>query len=659
MKAVFSNSDRNNPRLRAPRAGKTVHLLDSPFSGEEVAQALETKKTHRALGPDGFSIDHLRILRYDEITCAALANFMTLCFQTAEVPSEWSHAFLFILYKGSGPKDDANNFRGITLKSQLLKLFESMLCARLRKWAEIEKVLPPEQIAYRPGHNGSDHLYSLTLLREHFNSPNSQLRASFDDLRKAFPSVNRQRLLNELSRLGVSDPFLRVLTRLYSGDSFSILLDGRPSNRSFEVVNGVHEGSPLSPLLFIIFIAGLTRHLREHHNGDGVIRLADGTRLYCLLYADDVLLVALTDSGLQQLVNETCLFFQNMGLTVNPNKSDIVIFLRGRLRVQDANFAIAGLQKEAISEAKYLGVIFQQNGSWKEQLTVTLTRCRMARGRCRVICSSLGLTKPRQLIQVYDTFVSAIYRYSLGTWGVLLGDLSKIDNLFCDYVKQQYGLPVSTCRKSILMQFARRCATCDALYLAAVQLARGLSNPSSVWARILATTWCNSKDWLSKVRAHLRQLGLEEVVTQNPSLFLSDRRKYETDFSIWCHTHHLAVTNGSSADYFRLGRPFGYYPAVFEMPATRAQDMLALLLSCWKWTSGFRNCPDYCDLCDREMTSEHVMFQCEATSNIRENFAARSGKQFNLEVFHEDNVGKEIADACREIVAAIRNRFSN
>jgi hypothetical protein len=95
------------------------------------------------------------------------------------------------------------------------------------------------------------------------------------------------------------------------------------------------------------------------------------------------------------------------------------------------------------------------------------------------------------------------------------------------------------------------------------------------------------------------------------------------------------------------------------MPATRAQDMLALLLSCWKWTSGFRNCPDYCDLCDREMTSEHVMFQCEATSNIRENFAARSGKQFNLEVFHEDNVGKEIADACREIVAAIRNRFSN
>ncbi len=654
---LFSDPNGQNVSLQAPRAGKTVSLLDTPFTGEEVARALETKKTHRALGPDGFSIDHLRILRYDETTCAALANFMTLCFRTAEIPNEWSHAFLFILYKGSGPKDDANNFRGITLKSQLLKLFESMLCARLRKWAEMQKILPPEQIAYRPGHNGSDHLYSLTLLREHFNSPNSRLHAGFVDLRKAFPSVNRQRLLDELSRLGVSDPFLRVLTRLYSGDSFSILLDGRPSSRIFEVSNGVHEGSPLSPLLFIIFIAGLTRHLNENHNGDGVIRLADGTRLLCLLYADDVLLVALTSSGLQKLVEESCRFFQTMGLTVNPTKSDIVIFLRGRPQLQQPSFDIAGLQKEAITEAKYLGVVFQHNGSWKEQMAVTLSRCRMARGRCRVICSSLGFAKPRPLIQVYDTFVSAIYRYSLGTWGILVGDLSKIDNLFCDFVKQQYKLPVSTCRKSILMQFARRCASCDARYLAAVQLARGLCNPSSVWARVLATAWGNGREWLGRVRAHLQLLGIENVVMQTPACFLSDRRKYETDFSIWCHEHHLSVANGSSADYFRQGRPFGFYPAVFDVPASRARSMLTLLLSCWKWTADLRNCPDYCSVCDCEMNSEHVMFGCINTREIRRRFEVRTGRQFVLETFQDENLVTEIANACNEIVDNIRARF--
>jgi hypothetical protein len=656
---LFSNPGGQNGPLQAPRSGKTVDALDKPFSGEEVAQALESKKTHRALGPDGFNIDHLRILRYDEVTCAALANFMNLCFQTAEVPGEWSHAFLFILYKGCGPKDDANNFRGITLKSQLLKLFESMLCARLRKWAESEKLLPAEQIAYRPGHNGTDHLFSLTLLREHFSSANTRLHAGFIDLRKAFPSVNRQRLLNKLCQLGVSDAFLEVLTRLYSSDSFSILLDGQPSNRSFRVSNGVHEGSPLSPLLFIIFIAGLTKHLQARLDGDGAILLADGTRLYCLLYADDVLLVSLTNTGLQKLVEETCRFFHDLGLTVNPNKSDIIIFLRGRTHAPVTSYDIAGLQKEAISEAKYLGVIFQQNGSWREQMTATIARCRMARGRCRVICSSLGFVRPRPLIQVFDTFVSAIYRYSLGTWGVLVGDLSKIDNLFCDFIKQLYRLPVATCRRSILMQFARRCASCDAKYLAAVQLARGLCNIDSLWARILATTWSNGKEWLGNVRAHLRSMGIEEVVTQTPALFLSDRRKYEADFNAWCHEHHLSVTNGSSTDYFRWQRPFGFYPAVFETPINRARSLLTLLLSCWKWSYDIRNCPDYCSLCDCDLNSEHIMFRCETTRGIRNRFEVRTGREFTLDALQENELSKEITDACHEIIETIRERFAS
>ncbi len=507
----------SNVPLRAPTSGKTVHCLDRPFTGEEVEHALETKKTHRALGPDGFSIDHLRILRYDELTCAALANFMNLCVKMADVPDEWGHAFLFILYKGTGPKDDANSFRGITLKSQLLKLFESMLCARLRAWAEAERILPSEQIAYRPGCHGADHLYSLTLLREFARSTNHKLHAAFVDLRKAFPSVGRQRLLDELSRIGVSDAFLRILTRLYSSDTFSILLDGEPCNRAFLVSSGVHEGSPLSPLLFIIFIAGLTKHLCEKHDGDGAIILVDGTRLYCLLYADDVLLISFSRSGLQKSVDETCRFFDTMGLTVNPGKSDVVVFLGERHGVRHANignFEIAGLSKQDIVEAKYLGVIFQNDGTWREQLSATLARCRMARGRCQVICSTLGFAKPGPMIQTYDTFVSSVYRYSLGVWGILAGDLTRIDNLFCDFIRRQYRIPASTCRRSILMQFARRCAACDAKYLAAVQLARGLCNPGSVWAQILATTWSNGQNWLASVRSHLQLLNLERIVLE-------------------------------------------------------------------------------------------------------------------------------------------------
>jgi hypothetical protein len=242
------------------------------------------------------------------------------------------------------------------------------------------------------------------------------------------------------------------------------------------------------------------------------------------------------------------------------------------------------MTKDVVNESKYLGVIFHKGGNWKCQLESTVTRCKMARGRCQIICSTLGIDKPKAMCQIFDMFVSAIYRYSLGTWGVTATGLHKIDNLFCDFIRRQYRLPASSCRRGILMQFGRRCAACDARYLATVQLARGLAFPGSVWGKVLGTVLgMTSLPWIREVRGHLQLLGIERDVLTAPAFFLSNRREHSTAFSKWCHEHHLCFANGTSADYFRVGRPFGLYPAIFDKPAFRTRYLLAFLLSCWRW----------------------------------------------------------------------------
>ncbi len=642
--------------LNAPVTGTRSHILDSPFTGEEVSMILERKKNHRALGPDGFSLDHVRILRYDEKTCRALANFMNLCVSEATIPDEWGRAFLFILYKGTGPKDNANNFRGITLKSQILKLLESLLCERLRIWADSKQLLPREQLAYRPGHNGVDHLYSLSLLKEHAKAHGHRLNAAFIDLRKAFPSVNRQRLLNKLASIGVSDGFLRILTRLYTGDSFSILLDGVSSVRTFQVNAGVHEGSPLSPLLFILFIAQLADFLRAHAGAHGY-RIDVNDVIHCLLYADDVLLVSPTRDGLQELIRLTCQFFNDLGLVVNPGKSDIVIFSPGN-RFGITDFDVAGLTKEDIREAKYLGLIFSHNGQWRAQLEATLTRCRMARGRCHIICSSLGLNRARPMTQIFDMFVSSIYRYSLGVWG-LSGDLRRVDNLFCDFIKRQYRLPQSTCRKGILMQFARRCANCDAHFLAAVHVARGLTAPNSIWGRIIRVTWqLNSLPWVRNLKNRLALMEIEDELVETPASFLGQRREWGLRFSQWCHTNHLVFVNGTSADIFRYERPFGMYPVIFDMNVGRARPILTFILSCWKWATDLRNAPEYCADCDCMLNAPHVLFRCVHTELFRTDFQRQTGTEFRLSNFSNPELSEEIARTGENILRNLRSRFS-
>jgi hypothetical protein len=282
----------------------------------------------------------------------------------------------------------------------------------------------------------------------------------------------------------------------------------------------------------------------------------------------------------------------------------------------------------------------------------------MARGRCHIICSSLGLNRARPMIQIFDMFVSAIYRYSLGAWGIIAGDLSRIDNLFCDFIRRQYRLPQSTCRKGILMQFARRCASCDSYFLAAVHLARGLTSPMSVWGRIISSVWATrGVQWVDALKSRLRLMGIEVEVTTRPSEFLGDRRNWGIRFSEWCHSNHLVHVNGTSADFFRIERPFGMYPFIFDLSVMNVRSALVLLLSCWRWASDLKSVPEYCTDCDCLVNSPHLMFRCIHTSSARDNFQRETGVTFSLACLQDANISEEIARACDSILRETRLHF--
>jgi hypothetical protein len=260
--------------------------------------------------------------------CRALANFFTLVLANGQIPSEWERAYLFILYKGKGDKNNPDSFRGITLKSHLLKLFESLLQSRLLEWMETTGLLPSEQLAYRPRMSGVDHIFTLNILREDAVAKQGSFFVALIDLRKAFPSVNRVRLLNALSDAGVSDLTVAILRRLYVSDSFQLLLDGVPGTAVFVVVSGVHEGSCLSPLLFIFFIRDLPAVLNNAPHTAAVT--INGKVRSTLVYADDVAEMSLTHAGLQVKINACYNFFEQKLLSVSPDKSEVVQFIRSR-----------------------------------------------------------------------------------------------------------------------------------------------------------------------------------------------------------------------------------------------------------------------------------------------------------------------------------------
>src|SRR6185437_9042579 len=81
----------------------------------------------------------------------------------------------------------------------------------------------------------------------------------------------------------------------------SIILNGKFSE-PFPISNGVLQGSILSPFLYSIFINDLCDTLWKNSNQTGLLNLK-WQNIPCLLYADDIALIASSTETVQTLLN--------------------------------------------------------------------------------------------------------------------------------------------------------------------------------------------------------------------------------------------------------------------------------------------------------------------------------------------------------------------
>ena len=98
------------------------------------------------------------------------------------------------------------------------------------------------------------------------------------------------------------------------------------------------------------------------HGAEGV----DATmfKLFLLLYADDITVFAETAVGLQNGLNILHEYCSKWKLTVNIEKSKIMVFRKGGLLPNDLKFYYNGSELSIVSSFSYLGVVFTPEGSF-------------------------------------------------------------------------------------------------------------------------------------------------------------------------------------------------------------------------------------------------------------------------------------------------------
>ena len=348
-KAIFSVNTGLAPTLK--KETPDMDRLWYPIKAAEIRSAFPTMST--AAGPDRVTAKTLR-----ETNISVLEIIFNLFLYSNGVPEYLYESRTILLPKKKGAREP-ENFRPITVSSVILRTFRKVLANRLKAVS-----LDKRQRGFISTEGGTDNTVLLDLiLRFHRERFKSMFMASLD-MRKAFDSVTFETIEEVLESKGIPEPMIDYILKMYNVSTTVLQHAGWKSARIHPRC-GVKQGDPLSSYIFNFVIDELLKRIPPEIGVD-----IDGTKVNVLAFADDLVLVASTEVGLQKLIDTTADFLYTCGLEANAGKC-VTIAMRNVPKQkktvidQKCSFNIRGTKMYALKRSddwKYLGLHFTPEG---------------------------------------------------------------------------------------------------------------------------------------------------------------------------------------------------------------------------------------------------------------------------------------------------------
>jgi hypothetical protein len=214
------------------------------------------------------------------------------------LPESQRSGVISLIHKGEGkPREQVASYRPITLLNCDYKVVARVLVERLAPAAEA--VVDPGQTAFLPGRWIGDNILHHLELLDHCQAEEEPGCVLFLDFEKAYDRLDRGWLYRCLERLGFPAAVLKWVKLMLAGTRAAVTFHGHLSPW-VDVLAGAAQGSPLSPLLYILAAQPLAARLRQLQRLgvlDGV-RMPDGSLAPpCHQHADDTTIVTKTAAG--------------------------------------------------------------------------------------------------------------------------------------------------------------------------------------------------------------------------------------------------------------------------------------------------------------------------------------------------------------------------
>ena len=203
-------------------------------------------KSNKASGPNSIPTNILKLFKKE--FSKPLSDMINMSFNQGVFPNILKIANVIPIHK-KGDKLDCNNYRPISLLSNISKIFEKSMHIRLVNFLKKNKLLFCHQFGFRNGYSVNHGLTSLTELIRKALDEDKFACGLFIDLQKAFDTVDHNILLSKLYHYGVKGTPHQWFKSYLTGRQQNTTINHQKSSLS-NVKYGVPQGSVLGHCCF-------------------------------------------------------------------------------------------------------------------------------------------------------------------------------------------------------------------------------------------------------------------------------------------------------------------------------------------------------------------------------------------------------------------------
>lgn len=273
-----------------------------PLSVDEVDRRVKKIDNNSSPGID--RINKNELLGKEKLKL--LASLYNAILQFVVIPSAWKEHRTVLISKQERELNKAENWRPITIGSMVMRVFTGIISDQLQDKIQLAK----EQ----KGLQGEESTASNCFLLHEGLKRAKRCGGTFCFLyiRKAFDTVPHIGIVQALEKRGVPASLLRLIERLYSGNS--TCMEGY--DVSLKIQRGVKQGDPLSPLLFNVVLDELLCRLEDLTGRFGISEITMGE----MAYADDLVLVYETPEAMQEALEVVDKFLASLEMSLSLHK---------------------------------------------------------------------------------------------------------------------------------------------------------------------------------------------------------------------------------------------------------------------------------------------------------------------------------------------------